>query len=326
MMNWPKRAELEMQKIFGGEAPPSIRTIIVPSPGHVFIEADFTQAELFVLAALSGDSTMWKELTTPGRDMHDRTTIDSFSLEMFHAPTSARVTLNDFEAVARRGGKNALKAFQSDIVYVSAKGERMSREEFKNGPRVAGKGVNFGVPYGRKAYSLAVQVKAETGTDRSVDELAADAEIMLKAWKTVSYPTAWDYMMHCASRVASPERTVLSPWGRVRVFPKTSNKSLLNSMEREAQNFPIQSTVADTALLAFYLIRRERKRRGMRFRIVNQVHDSIMLEVPEDEVDDAKALMQETMGSIRIPMPEGKPLVLGIEIDVLDRWKIPGDD
>jgi len=83
----------------------------------------------------------------------------------------------------------------------------------------------------------------------------------------------------------------------------------------------IQSTVADTCILTMGLLVRERKRRGLGFKIVNQIHDAILLEVPENEIDATKLVLHETMGAIAIPL-KPNPLTLGIDIDVMRRWGV----
>jgi len=83
----------------------------------------------------------------------------------------------------------------------------------------------------------------------------------------------------------------------------------------------IQSTVADTCLITLWLLVRERKSRGLNFKIVNQIHDAVILEVPEDEIDATKQVLHDTMGTIPIPM-KPEPLVLGIDIDVMSRWGV----
>ena len=174
------------------------------------------------------------------------------------------------------------------------------------------------VPYGRGALDLAVQVKAETGTTLSIDELKAQMDQLLVAWKTNTYPDAWRYMQQCAGCVES-QGFVENPWGRRRIFPKTQDGGKLAAMKREAQNFPIQSTVADTCLIALRMLMDYRDQTGLHYRIVNQVHDAVILEVPENEVDQAKQACKETMGNIYIPMPQA-PLRLDIDIDLMTRW------
>jgi DNA polymerase I-like protein with 3'-5' exonuclease and polymerase domains len=95
---------------------------------------------------------------------------------------------------------------------------------------------------------------------------------------------------------------------------------MVAAMQREAQNFPIQSTVADTCLLALAQMVQYRKDYDLHFRIVNQIHDAIMLEVPELEIEPTKQMYKDTMGNIQIPVPNSEPLVLSVDIDILDRW------
>lgn len=247
MQNFPKKAEGDIDRIFGKNAdgkslkPPDLRTMFVPDPGWVFVEADWKQAELFVLAALSGDQTMLDALRTPGKDLHDLTAITAFRLQVYdehgnHVPE--QVWLDMAASDPNWDSDNsAFKKFQKSLVYVDQRGNRMTRKQFKETIRVSAKNVNFGVPYGRGALDLAVQVKAETGTDVSIDELKAQMEQLLVAWKTNTYPAAWRYMQQCAASVET-QGYVENPWGRRRIFPRTTDGSQLAAMKREAQNFP----------------------------------------------------------------------------------------
>lgn len=81
----------------------------------------------------------------------------------------------------------------------------------------------------------------------------------------------------------------------------------------------IQATVADTCLIALNMLQTYRDTHNLHYRIVNQVHDAIILEVPEKEVDAAKEACHATMGNIYIPVPQA-PLRLAIDIDVMTRW------
>ena len=140
----------------------------------------------------------------------------------------------------------------------------------------------------------------------------------MKAWKVQTYPVAWDYMMQCSHCVTDPGY-IVNPWGRYRYFPQTDDKKLIMALGREAQNYPIQSTVSDTCLITLWLIANYRKEHNLGFRIVNQIHDAILLEVPEKEIEATKTMFYETMGNIDIPIP-GRPLRLAVDIDVMDRW------
>jgi DNA polymerase-1 len=317
--NWPKRAEGYIAKIFEGtdiEAPPELRSIIIPAPGHVLMEGDFVQAELFVLAALSGDATMWDTLTTPGKDMHDLTGISSFGLIVNYqgSPIDEQYFL-DLAA----SDKQQYKACLNEFTYTTQKGETLTRAQFKSGLRVSAKNVNFGVPYGRGALDIARQVKAETGSDAPLAELQAEIEQVLEAWKTVTYPDAWRYMESCAASV-SENGYLATPWGRKRRFPEANDGRQLSAMERQAQNFPIQGTVADTCMIAMWLIDRYRTTHGLNFKIINQIHDAIMLEVPEAEIEATETMFYEAMGQIDIPLKSGDNLRLNVDVDILSRW------
>ena len=78
--------------------------------------------------------------------------------------------------------------------------------------------------------------------------------------------------------------------------------------------------MADTCLITLKLMVEYRRQHNLHFRIVNQIHDAILLEVPEDEIEATKAMFYATMGSIDIPLPGRKPLRLGLDIEVMRRW------
>lgn len=85
----------------------------------------------------------------------------------------------------------------------------------------------------------------------------------------------------------------------------------------------IQSAVADTCMIAMWLMDAYRTEHNLHFRFINQVHDAIMTEVPENEVEATKQMYRDTMGRIEIPISRTDPsrkLVLGVDIDVLTRW------
>ena len=316
--NWSKKAEGYMEAIFGGKdkVPPPLRTIAIPPPGHVIIEGDFKQAELFVLAWLSGDTTMWKALNTPGLDLHDKTAVDAFGLTVAH--NGMRVTEEDFIAIAAIDVKS-YEALVSQCVYTDQHGKQLSRSLMKETIRISAKNLNFGIPYGRGAEAIARQVKGETGSSVPLSELEIEIQAMMDAWKTSTYPRAWDYMMQCAAAVLNPGYLV-TPWGRVRHFPKTKDEYLISSLQREAQNFTIQGTVSDTCSIAMLRMREYRARHGLNFRLINQVHDAIMVEVPEAEIDKTVEMFHATMGTIDIESPGKQPLRLGVDVDVLNRW------
>ena len=95
---------------------------------------------------------------------------------------------------------------------------------------------------------------------------------------------------------------------------------MLRAMGRESMNYGIQSVIADTCIIAFWLLHEYRKANSLHFKIVNQIHDALLLLVPISEVEATKKAIYETMGNIDIPIANGKPLRLEVDIDVMRRW------
>lgn len=176
---------------------------------------------------------------------------------------------------------------------------------------------NFGIPYGRTAAAIAVQVKGETGTSKSIDELAAELEVMVQTWKTKTYKAAWNYLVAAADSAVN-RGYVENAWGRKRLFPRNRDTNV-NAIRREAQNFPIQSTVADTCLIALMRLQEERDARGMPVKIINQVHDAVFFEAPYDWVDQTCEMAKRIMSEIRIPVAGHAPLQIPVDVEVMSR-------
>lgn len=110
----------------------------------------------------------------------------------------------------------------------------------------------------------------------------------------------------------------MSPYGRVRHFHFSEDEKVMAAQQREASNFPIQGTVADALTTALGHLERERNRLDMKFRIVLAVHDAIFIEVPYEEVPEAKALLEKCMSEMtEVP---GIGLRYGVDVEVFQRW------
>jgi DNA polymerase-1 len=74
--------------------------------------------------------------------------------------------------------------------------------------------------------------------------------------------------------------------------------------ERQAMNTPVQGSAADLIKQAMIDLDRELASRGMRSRLILQIHDELLLEVPEAEAEKAKALVTEVMeGALKLDVP-----------------------
>jgi len=150
-----KRAEGELKRIigkellekyFGADAKfPTLKSVVIPRPGHVFIEADWKQAEMFTLARLAGDKTMEGALNTPGKDLHDLTAISAFKLEVLDANSNPvpeeyllQLALKDVEQYGTCEG-HEFEKFQKTLLYRKQNGEVLTRGGFKDQIRVSAK-------------------------------------------------------------------------------------------------------------------------------------------------------------------------------------------
>lgn len=186
-------------------------------------------------------------------------------------------------------------------------------------PGIKNLGDNKMVSYGRGGAAIALQVKAETGSPKSIEELTVELSEAVTAWKTVTYPTAWAYMLECGQKVYDPGY-IVNPWGRRRHFVNINEKRA--DLERQAFNYPIQSTVADTMGIALKRIVDYRALHGLSFTIPNQIHDALMLNAPISEIEESKEALRQAMGGIPIPVG-GRigTMTLAVDVEVHpERW------
>ena len=106
-------------------------------------------------------------------------------------------------------------------------------------------------------------------------------------------------------------------YGRRRELPdiNSRNQVVRGVAERNAINTPIQGTAADIIKIAMANVRNVLKEGGFRARMILQVHDELVLEVPQDEVEAVSALVKEKMeaaASLSVP--------LTVEVGVGDNW------
>ena len=130
------------------------------------------------------------------------------------------------------------------------------------------KAVNFGVPYGRGAKSVAEQN----------DMPLSDAEALIEEWANM-YPEAWSYLQNCANMVLKGE-SIRSPLGRYK-RPGLIAPENIAAIQNEYKNFTIQSTVADFILLA--VIELDKILDPNECTIVNEVHDSLLFQIKDNE-------------------------------------------
>jgi DNA polymerase I len=148
------------------------------------------------------------------------------------------------------------------------------------------KGVNFAVLYGMSPFGLS----------RSTDLTLAEAENFIEAY-FIRFPGIKRYL-DGMRRMAAEKGYVETLLGRRRYFPdlKTqSNQMIRNREEREAINAPIQGTAADIMKLAMVKVHDALRERGSNARMLLQVHDELVFEVPEAEINETTKVIREVM-------------------------------
>src|SRR5262249_47176006 len=85
--------------------------------------------------------------------------------------------------------------------------------------------------------------------------------------------------------------------GRLRRFPdlRSRNFQIRAEAERQARNMPFQGSAADLIKKAMIELHRIMRDRGMGSRLILQIHDELLLEVPEKEAEEARALVKKVM-------------------------------
>ena len=164
------------------------------------------------------------------------------------------------------------------------------------------KAVNFGIVYGISAFGLATQLGIPMAEAKAYIERYFARYHGVKAFieKTLE-----------ETRKTGSVRTL---FGRLRPIPdiESRNPNRRGFAERTAVNTPLQGTAADLIKLAMISIDRQLTERKLRTRMVLQVHDELLFEVPIDETAEIEALVRQEMeGAVKLEVPLVADLAFG---------------
>jgi len=164
--------------------------------------------------------------------------------------------------------------------------------------RVA-KTVNFGVIYGMSEYGL------EQATELSRQEAGQFIQAYFEKYSGVK-----DYLAS-TKRDAGEKGYVQTLLGRRRYIPEinSSNAQVRMAAERMAINMPVQGTSADIIKVAMIDLQREMDRKGLEAKMILQVHDELLFELPQEEVEALRQLVLQIM-------PNALELSVPLKIDV----------
>ncbi len=206
------------------------------------------------------------------------------------------------------GEENMIKAFQNgeDIhASTAAKLFKIPIEEVTKTQRSQAKTVNFGIIYGQGAFALAEQ----TGLSRT------EAKQLIDSYYE-TYPKLKEFM---AEQVAKARKLgyVETILGRKRHLQDINSNNFVvkGHAERNAVNAPIQGSAADIIKLAMIKIQEVLEQEHLKTKMLLQVHDELVFEAPENEVETAKKLIKENMEkAYKTEVP------LLVEVGVGENW------
>ncbi len=225
-----------------------IRKVFIPEDGFTFLDADYSQIELRVLAHMSGDERLI-EAYKQDADIHRIT-----ASQVFHTP---------FEEVTPLQRRNA-------------------------------KAVNFGIVYGISGFGLS----------RDLDITQKQAKQYIEDY-FATYPKVHEFIEKLVEE-GKKQGYVTSMFGRRRPIPELASKNFMQRQfgERVAMNSPIQGTAADIIKIAMINVWNRLKKEGLKSRLILQIHDELLIETAEDEIEQVKQILSEEMtGACELKVP-----------------------
>ena len=216
-----------------------IRKVFIPEDGYVFVDADYSQIELRVLAHMSDDERL----------------IEAYGMEEdIHKITASQVFNVPLEQVTK---------------------ELRSRA----------KAVNFGIIYGMSSFGL--------GQDLNISRVQAQ-EYIDSYFKT--YP---NIKMFLDKLVEDAKENGFSTtmFNRKRTISELNSSNYMQRMfgERIAMNSPIQGSAADIIKIAMIRVNTKLKEKGYKSRLILQIHDELLIETHESEVDEVMDIVTSEM-------------------------------
>ncbi|MGH8750177.1 MAG: DNA polymerase I [Burkholderiales bacterium] len=235
--------------------------------------------------------------------------------EAFIAPAGWQIMSADYSQIELRimahlsGDNSLLKAFaEGQDIHRATASEIFGIPPAEVGPeqRRYAKVINFGLIYGMSAFGLAGQL----GIERSAAQLYMERYF-------ARYPGVADYMQR-TRELARSQGFVETVFGRKLWLPeiKSSNGARRQGAERAAINAPMQGTAADLIKLAMIAVQDWLRQKQLNTKLIMQVHDELVLEVPDDELDKVKSELPQLMcGVAKLEVP------LVVDVGIGPNWE-----
>ena len=216
-----------------------VRKVFKPEDNYIFVDADYSQIELRVLAHLSQDENLIKAFNE-GQDIHKIT---------------------------------ASKVFKKSL------------EEVTSFERSAAKAINFGLIYGKQAFSLAQDLGI---TKNKAEEYINDY--------FDKYPKIKSFLDNTVEQTKETGYTK-TMFNRIRYVPEINSSNFLQRGigQRIAMNTPIQGTAADIIKIAMVKVYNRIKEENLKSRLILQVHDELLIEACKEEKEIVKNILKDEM-------------------------------
>ena len=208
------------------------------------------------------------------------------------------------------GDEHLINAFNSDIDVHTLTASKVFGVEVENvtkDMRRKAKAVNFGIIYGQSRYGLAKALNiSNTQAQEFIDKYFA------------SYPKIKQYMQDKID-FANENGYVETLLGRKRYLSaelQSSNYQIREFAQRAAINQPLQGTAADLIKQAMIEVDKQISAKGLKAKMIMQVHDELVFELPKEELEELKQLVVTAM---ELSQPLKVPLV--VDVNYGESWK-----
>lgn len=227
---------------------------------------------------------------------------------LFLSADYSQVELRILADVAEEESLSA--AFNADADIHAATASRLfgvPLEEVTKDQRGLAKTINFATIYGSSAFGISS--RTEMGPK--------EAQQFLDHY-FVMYPRIRQYIS-MTIQAANRDGYVQTLLGRKRFFPELANPSLpmnqRQALERQAINAPIQGSAADIMKIAMVRLHAALRERKLQARMLLQVHDELVLELPPEERDEVVELVRDVMcGAYKLAVP------LKVDVEIGPNW------